>query len=78
MTTNTEFQRKLTQTANAAEKHFRLLEEVGKMFEERYGAHYSDVDCDSVIDALNQTGGKITVAEVDKAMALVGHPKLEK
>ena len=77
MTTNTEFQRKLTQTASAAEKHHRLQTEIGKMFEERYGIHYSDVDCDSVIDCLDVNGGSITVEQVDEYMATVGHPKLE-
>lgn len=72
MTSNTDFQRKLTQTANAAEKHMRLLFEVGEMFKERYGAHYSDHDVDSIIDVLDQSGGHLTVAEVDKLMSEKG------
>jgi hypothetical protein len=78
MTTNTIFQRKLTQTANAAEKHNRLQQEVGEMFKERYGVHYSDVDCDSVIDALDINGGNITVEQCDEYMTTCGHPPLGK
>lgn len=78
MTTNTIFQRKLTQTANAAEKHHRLCQEIGEMFVERYGVHYSDVDCDAVIDCLNQNGGNITVEQCDEYMTQCGHPPLLK
>jgi len=78
MTTNTIFQRKLTQTANAAEKFTKLQQEVGEMFVERYGVHYSDVDCDAIIDTLNQGGGEITIAQCDEYMTACGHPPLEK
>ena len=78
MTSNTDFQRKLTQTSNAAEKHHRLLMEVGEMFKERYGVHYSDVDGDLMIDCLDHNGGTITVEMCDKAMVELGYPKLEK
>jgi len=78
MTTNTIFQRKLTQTANAAEKFTRLQQEIGEMFIERYGKHYSDVDCDPIIDCLNQIGGDITVEQCDQYMTELGYPPLEK
>lgn len=76
MTTNTEFLRKFNQTADAAEKHNRLQMELGEMFKERYGIHYSDVDCDSVIDTVDLNGGRMSLVDIDEAMAMCGHPKL--
>lgn len=76
MTTNTEFLRKFNQTADAAEKLTRLQQELGEMFKERYGQHYSDVDCDPVIDTVDVNGGRMTLAEIDESMAMCGCPKL--
>lgn len=72
-----EFQRLLNRTARAAWRHRELTQQCGDAFLARYGAHYSDVDADGVIDVLNQLGGNITVAECDDEMERCGHPRRE-
>lgn len=44
-------------------------------FIHRYGATYSDVDADELIDVLDYGGGTISVAIADAAMARRGCPK---
>jgi hypothetical protein len=76
MTTDRQFQQLLDRTAKAAEAHFAAGQALGKIFEERYGIHYGEVDADAIIDVCDHIGGHITVEECDDAMAQCGHPPL--
>lgn len=77
MRTNRQFQALIDRAAKLAYQHMQATQELGAAFEERYGANYSDVDCDSVIDVCNVNGGTLTVADADMYMAECGHPKLD-
>lgn len=56
-----------------------IQDELTQAFEERYGVTYSEVDADSLIDALDYgSGGRITLRECDKIMLEHGKPVLKK
>jgi hypothetical protein len=64
--------RRATRMAAAAQD---IQQELTAAFTERYGATYSDVDADQLIDVLDYGGGIApTVAEVDEIMAAAGYP----
>lgn len=56
----------LDKAVKSAIQHRELMEQVGKECIERYGYHYSDIDVDCVIDAVDQGIGFITVGEIDE------------
>ena len=61
-----QFQRLLDKTVKSAIEHHELMAQVGQECIRRYGYHYSDIDCDYLIDAVNQGLGYATVAKVDE------------
>lgn len=64
-----EFTKLLNRLAKAQQKAFRLSQLVSDECINRHGVHYSEIDCDELIDTLDLTGAdKITASEFDKAM----------
>lgn len=61
-----QFQKLLDKAVKSAIQHRELMEQVGKECIERYGYHYSDIDVDCVIDAVDHGIGFITVDEITK------------
>lgn len=61
-----QFQKLLNQAVKSAIQHRELMEKVGQECIERYGYHYSDIDVDCVIDAVDHGLGYITLDEIDK------------
>lgn len=69
----------LTRASRLAAKAQEMQSVLTDAFHERYGVSYSDVDCDSLIDALDYQGQEsLTLAEADKLMTEAGHPPLPK
>ena len=66
----------LKRAAAAASRQADLNRQLTEAFEERYGKTYSEVDADSIIDALDYGHGPITLAECDQHMAIAGAPAL--
>ena len=66
-----QFQRLLDKAVKSAIEHRELMEQVGKECIERYGYHYSDIDIDCVIDAVDHGIGFITVDEITKDFKMV-------
>ena len=65
----------LTRATKLAAKSMEMQSALTDAFNERYGATYSDVDCDFLIEALDYGGGVgLTLEEVDRRMAECGHP----
>lgn len=62
----------------AAAAQMKVQQELTKFFEARYGATYSDVDADLLIDLFDYQGGSSkevpTLAEVDAIMTNAGCP----
>lgn len=71
---NSAFQRLLNSTSAASARAARLQRQVAAEFEKRYGAAYSDVDADGVIDAVDYGTCNITVTDCDEEMARSGFP----
>lgn len=70
---NNKFTALLTKTARAAFKHRTLMEEVNEECVKRYGIRYSDIDADSIIDALDILGAeKMTAKAFDEEMVFCG------
>lgn len=68
--------KKAERIANEAHKMGSILTDV---FNERYGITYSDVDADSIIDALDYgVAGGLTVEDCDRIMTDAGYPPLTK
>jgi hypothetical protein len=65
-----QFQRLLNRAADAAARHRAALEALSDAFVKRYGVHYSDVDADFIIDAVDLEGHRVTVEECDREMVL--------
>ena len=66
-----QFQRLLDKAVNSAIKHRELMEQVGKECIERYGYHYSDIDADYVIDAVDHGLGFLTVDGLAKEFKML-------
>lgn len=65
----------LRRAHKVAVKQSAISSELTAAFEERYGATYSDVDEDMIIDALDYgVGGPVTLAECDNLMTAAGYP----
>lgn len=54
----------------SAVKHRQLMDQVGQECIERYGYHYSDLDIDCVIDAVDNGLGFISVDEIKNECVL--------
>lgn len=61
-----QFQILLDKTVKAAMKHRELMKLVGDECVSRFGYHYSDLDIDNLIDAVDHGLGFITVDQVVK------------
>lgn len=59
-----QFQALLDKAVKSAVKHRQLMDQVGQECIERYGYHYSDLDIDCVIDAVDNGLGFISVDEI--------------
>ena len=66
-----QFQKLLDKAVKVAIQHRELMAQVGKECIERYGYHYSDIDVDCVIDAVDHGIGFITVDEITKEFKTV-------
>lgn len=66
----------LQRAADIAEKKASIQKELTKAFNERYGATYSDANCDYLIDTLDYIGGTISLKECDVQMNACGYPAL--
>lgn len=66
----------MNKCAKLAEKHNAAMFALGEAVRERYGVHYSDVDCDGAIESFDLNGGGMTVEQLDEQMAMCGAPKL--
>lgn len=66
----------LQRAASLASQALKVQGELSEAFTERYGATYSDVDCDSLIDILDYGGGHVTLKIADEEMARCGKPPL--
>ncbi|MBC8719261.1 hypothetical protein [Ochrobactrum sp. Marseille-Q0166] len=60
-----------------AQKHTKTNLEINRLFEQRYGTSYSEIDEDWIIDSLDYGTGKLlSLKECDKLMAENGYPPL--
>lgn len=63
----------LQEAVSVAKRNREMAARMTAAFMERYGVTYSDVDCDTLIDALDYgLGSAPTLADADNAMATVG------
>lgn len=74
MLSDAKFQALLNRASKAAREHDMAVRAAHDAFVERYGATYSDVDADQIIDILNYQGGVISVGDCDTAMTERGCP----
>lgn len=75
--TKRQFQSLLKRAAKIAAVRADVQDQLSAAFNERYGATYSDVDADSLIDILDYHGGTVpTVDECDAIMENCGAPRL--
>lgn len=69
----------LRRANSAAAEHRKLSDMITAAFLDRYGKTHSEVDCDSLIDALDYGSGYISsLAECDRQMELCGVTTLKK
>lgn len=66
--TNAEFQRLLDRATRAGQKHRELMTIIGEECVERYGHHYSDVDAEYIIDAIDYSIAHVRVDQFDADM----------
>lgn len=62
--------KQLQKVSAAAEKHKAELNKFSAMFEKRYGADFSDVDCDPIIDVTQGQGNPPSTLEALDAVVL--------
>lgn len=61
-----QFQKLLDKAVKSAKQHRDLIEKVGQECIARYGHHYSDIDCDYLIDGVDHGLVNVTVAKIDE------------
>lgn len=67
----------LKKASHHAAKSQSIRGQLDEAFNARYGATYSDADCDILIDTLDYLGGfNLTLKEVDAEMTRVGYPPI--
>jgi hypothetical protein len=59
-----KFQKLLDKAVDSAIKHRELMKLVGDECIERFGYHYSDLDIDNLIDAVDHGHGYISVNQI--------------
>ncbi len=65
----------LQRAGTLGQKWHDIQSELTTAFEERYGATYSDIDDDWLIDSLDYGGASVTLEQVDQKMAENGYPR---
>lgn len=64
----------LRRAARLAEEKMHVQGLLSAAFDERYGAVYSSIDVDQIIDILDYHGGDIDLEECDRIMTEHGYP----
>lgn len=73
-----EFTKLLKQCAKAASAHHALMGLVAEECQRRYGCHYSDLDADDLIEALDLLGDEsITASQFGKIMKTYGAQRID-
>lgn len=68
---------KLHAACRLAEKHTKVNREIHRLFEERYGVSYSEIDEDWLIDSLDYgTGALVSLKQCDDLMRTNGYPPI--
>lgn len=68
----------LQKSARLADQRLKAQKQLTEAFEDRYGATYSDADCDSLIDILDYHGGYVDLRMADDYMRSCGYVPLKK
>ncbi|TFZ81299.1 hypothetical protein [Candidatus Macondimonas diazotrophica] len=75
--TDGQFQKLINKALKISDACRVIQAELSRAFEERYGATYSDIDADELIDAFDYLGlDNLSVAQVDEIMRKNGSPRL--